>query len=116
MDTFEEAKMEIDDIVGRAKQVIDPLLAPTRKVIEDIKSKLAGGTDMIPTAVINEWTLVLGITLTELTAYKDAYALTSALWKVNIDSNSAQSLIARRPDQKKVDRILDARIRLGEAK
>lgn len=106
MDTeqeFDIAKANIDEIVARAQEIISPKIEPINRVIEDIKQKLIHGTDMIPTSQLHEWGLVLSVAITELTPHKDAYALSSSLWSIDIKKSNATNLAQRRQEQKKVD-------------
>ena len=102
-DEFDVVKSEIDEIVARAQEVIAPKIAPVNRVIADIKEQLAHGTDRIPTSQLHEWGLVLSVITSELTPQKDAYALASALWKVEINKSNAKNLAERRAEQKKVE-------------
>ena len=100
---FTETKAEIDEILASAYAIIEPKIAPVNDIIKDIKEKLAHGTDTIPTSQLHEWGLALSIATSELTPHKDAYALASALWKVDIAKSNAKSIAEKRADQKKVD-------------
>ena len=102
-DEFDIIKSEIDDIVAKAQEVIAPKVEPVNRVIADIKQQLAHGTDRIPTSQLHEWGLVLSVITSELTPQKDAYALASALWKVEISKSAAKNLAQRRAEQKKVE-------------
>lgn len=103
VDDFEAVKAGIDEIVARAQEVIAPKIAPVNRVIADIKEQLAHGTDRIPTSQLHEWGLVLSVITSELTPQKDAYALASALWKVEINKSNAKNLAERRAEQKKTE-------------
>ena len=100
---FLDVKAEIDNILATAYEVVSPLLAPVNKIIQDIKQQLAHGTDRISTDQLHEWGLALSVATSELTPQKDAYALASALWKVDIAKSNAKSIAEKRADQKKVD-------------
>ena len=103
MDEFITTKKEIEDIVTAAQSVILPKIQPVENVISDIKQQLAHGTDRIPTSQIQEWALALSVITSELTPHKEAYALASSLWKVEINKSNAKTLAERRAEQKKVD-------------
>lgn len=103
MDEFITTKSEIDEIVSSAQAVILPKIQPVENVIADIKQQLAHGTDRIPTSQIQEWALALSVITSELTPHKEAYALASSLWKVEINKSNAKTLAERRAEQKKVD-------------
>ena len=103
MDEFITAKSEIDEIVSSAQAVILPKIKPVENVISDIKQQLAHGTDRIPTSQIQEWALALSVITSELTPHKEAYALASSLWRVEINKSNAKTLTERRAEQKKVD-------------
>lgn len=103
MDEFITAKSEIDEIVSSAQAVILPKIKPVENVISDIKQQLAHGTDRIPTSQIQEWALALSVITSELTPHKEAYALASSLWRVEINKSNAKTLAERRAEQKKVD-------------
>lgn len=103
MDEFTTTKSEIDEIVSAAQAVILPKIQPVENVISDIKQQLAHGTDRIPTSQIQEWALALSVITSELTPHKEAYALASSLWKVEINKSNAKTLAERRAEQKKVD-------------
>lgn len=103
MDEFTTTKSEIDEIVSSAQAVILPKIQPVENVIADIKQQLAHGTDRIPTSQIQEWALALSVITSELTPHKEAYALASSLWKVEINKSNAKTLAERRAEQKKVD-------------
>lgn len=103
MDEFTTTKSEIDEIVSSAQAVILPKIQPVENVISDIKQQLAHGTDRIPTSQIQEWALALSVITSELTPYKEAYALASSLWKVEINKSNAKTLAERRAEQKRVD-------------
>ena len=103
MDEFITTKSEIDEIVSSAQAVILPKIKPVENVISDIKQQLAHGTDRIPTSQIQEWALALSVITSELTPHKEAYALASSLWRVEINKSNAKTLAERRTEQKKVD-------------
>lgn len=103
MSEFSTTKSEIDEIVSSAQAVILPKIKPVENVISDIKLQLAHGTDRIPTSQIQEWALALSVITSELTPYKEAYALASSLWRVEINKSNAKTLAERRAEQKKVD-------------
>lgn len=103
MNEFTTAKSEIDEIVSSAQAVILPKIKPVENVIADIKQQLAHGTDRIPTSQIQEWALALSVITSELTPHKEAYALASSLWRVEINKSNAKTLAERRAEQKKVD-------------
>lgn len=103
MDEFITTKSEIDEIVSSAQAVILPKIKPVENVISDIKQQLAHGTDRIPTSQIQEWALALSVITSELTPHKEAYALASSLWRVEINKSNAKTLAERRAEQKKVD-------------
>jgi hypothetical protein len=103
MDEFITTKSEVDEIVSSAQAVILPKIQPVENVIADIKQQLAHGTDRIPTSQIQEWALALSVITSELTPHKEAYALASSLWKVEINKSNAKTLAERRAEQKKVD-------------
>lgn len=103
MDEFITTKSEIDEIVSAAQAVILPKIQPVENVISDIKQQLAHGTDRIPTSQIQEWALALSVITSELTPHKEAYALASSLWRVEINKSNAKTLAERRAEQKKVD-------------
>ena len=103
MNEFTTAKSEIDEIVSSAQAVILPKIKPVENVISDIKLQLAHGTDRIPTSQIQEWALALSVITSELTPHKEAYALASSLWRVEINKSNAKTLAERRAEQKKVD-------------
>lgn len=103
MDEFITTKSEIDEIVSSAQAVILPKIKPVENVISDIKQQLAHGTDRIPTSQIQEWALALSVITSELTPHKEAYALASTLWRVEINKSNAKTLAERRAEQKKVD-------------
>ena len=103
MNEFTTAKSEIDEIVSSAQAVILPKIKPVENVISDIKLQLAHGTDRIPTSQIQEWALALSVITSELTPHKEAYALASSLWRVEISKSNAKTLAERRAEQKKVD-------------
>ena len=102
-DLFMQSKAEIDDILARAQSVLEPKLAPVRAVMDSIKTQLAHGTDRIPTSTINEWAVSLSVFTSELTPQKEAYALSAALWAVDIKKSNAKNLLERRAERKKVD-------------
>ena len=103
MSEFSTTKSEIDEIVSSAQAVILPKIKPVENVISDIKQQLAHGTDRIPTSQIQEWALALSVITSELTPHKEAYALASSLWRVEINKSNAKTLAERRAEQKKVD-------------
>lgn len=103
MSEFSTTKSEIDEIVSSAQAVILPKIKPVENVISDIKLQLAHGTDRIPTSQIQEWALALSVITSELTPHKEAYALASSLWRVEINKSNAKTLAERRAEQKKVD-------------
>ena len=103
MSEFTTTKSEIDEIVSSAQAVILPKIKPVENVISDIKLQLAHGTDRIPTSQIQEWALALSVITSELTPHKEAYALASSLWRVEINKSNAKTLAERRAEQKKVD-------------
>lgn len=103
MEEFTTVKSEIDEIVSSAQAVILPKIQPVENVISDIKQQLAHGTDRIPTSQIQEWALALSVITSELTPHKEAYALASSLWRVEINKSNAKTLAERRAEQKKVD-------------
>ena len=103
MSEFTTTKSEIDEIVSSAQAVILPKIKPVENVIADIKLQLAHGTDRIPTSQIQEWALALSVITSELTPHKEAYALASSLWRVEINKSNAKTLAERRAEQKKVD-------------
>ena len=103
MNEFTTTKSEIDEIVSSAQAVILPKIKPVENVISDIKLQLAHGTDRIPTSQIQEWALALSVITSELTPHKEAYALASSLWRVEINKSNAKTLAERRAEQKKVD-------------
>ena len=103
MNEFSTTKSEIDEIVSSAQAVILPKIKPVENVISDIKLQLAHGTDRIPTSQIQEWALALSVITSELTPHKEAYALASSLWRVEINKSNAKTLAERRAEQKKVD-------------
>ena len=103
MSEFSTTKSEIDEIVSSAQAVILPKIKPVENVIADIKLQLAHGTDRIPTSQIQEWALALSVITSELTPHKEAYALASSLWRVEINKSNAKTLAERRAEQKKVD-------------
>ena len=103
MEEFTTTKSEIDEIVSSAQAVILPKIQPVENVISDIKLQLAHGTDRIPTSQIQEWALALSVITSELTPHKEAYALASSLWRVEINKSNAKTLAERRAEQKKVD-------------
>lgn len=103
MSEFSTTKSEIDEIVSSAQAVILPKIKPVENVIADIKQQLAHGTDRIPTSQIQEWALALSVITSELTPHKEAYALASSLWRVEINKSNAKTLAERRAEQKKVD-------------
>ncbi len=100
---FSQKKLEIDEIVAKAQEVIGPKIEPVRRIIEDIKLQLSHGTDRIPTSQLHEWGLALSVATSELTPHKEAYALASALWRQDISKSNAKNLAERRAEQKKVD-------------
>ena len=100
---FLQTKQDIDGIVANAQAVISPKIQPVNEIINDIKRQLAHGTDRIPTSQLHDWAITLSVATSELTPFRDAYALTSALWKVDIAKSNAKSLAERRAETKKVD-------------
>lgn len=103
MDSFEQSKEQIQEILFAAEEAIKPRIAPVRELLVEIKQALAHGTDKISTNIFQDWAVTLGIYSSELTAYKEAYSLASALWKIDINNSNAKSLAERRAEQKKVD-------------
>lgn len=102
MAAFEETKLEIDELVAKAQEVIAPRLAPVQKVIDDIKVQLAHGTDRIPTSQLHEWGLVLSIMSAEMTPQKEAYGLACTLWKSDMSRTKAATLAERRLEKKAI--------------
>lgn len=100
---FTNLKISIDELVANAQNTIMPKVTPILNVIEDIKRQLVHGTDTIPTVQLHEWGLVLSVANTELTPQKDAYALASSLWNIEIKKSNATNLAQRRQEQRKVD-------------
>lgn len=100
---FLQTKEEIDDIIAKAEQVLQPKLEPVKKVMESIKTNLAHGTDRIPTQLLHEWALSLSVFQSELTPQKEAYALASILWKLDINKTNATNLAQRRAEQRKAE-------------
>ncbi len=102
-DTFDVVKEGIENILVEAQSVIKPKLRPLEELIDDIKVQLAHGTDRIPTSLLHEWGLTLSVIRTELSSQREAYALASGLWKVQINRSNAKSIAERRVEQKKVE-------------
>ena len=101
-DEFRASKQEIDEIVARAEAALASKLAPVREVVDEIRKLLAHGTDTIPTAVINQWTLELATTKSELSSFQEAYALASTLWDIDIRRAKAKNIVER-GDKRKTD-------------
>jgi ferritin-like metal-binding protein YciE len=103
MDTFEQTKEEIQEIVSRAEEVVAPKIEPIKQIIEEIKAALVHGTDTIPTSRVQDWALALSLYNADLSPHKEAFSLASMLWRVDINNSNAKTLADRRAEQKKAE-------------
>lgn len=93
------------DIIKSAEEVIMQKLKSANALIDDIKSQMVHGTDMITTTQIQEWAVVIPIICQELTPSKEAFALTKSLWEIELKKSAAKNLLELNKKKTEIDQI-----------
>lgn len=98
----------VDTLVKKAEKALEPRLRDVNNILVSVKEGLSNGVDTISTSQAKEWLIALSLMAFDLTPQREAFELTSSLWKLETEKLTAQRL-QNRGEKKKVD-IIDENV------
>lgn len=93
------------EMVDEAEQVVMHKLKAAKALLDDVKTQLVHGTDMIATSQIQEWSVAIPIMCQDLTPYKEAYALTKKLFEIENKKIAAKNLLELDKKKTEIDQL-----------
>ena len=95
----------IADLLTNAQAVVDKLLAGNNALINEIKTAMSKGVDMISTTQLQEWMMAIPIIIEEIVAHREAYGLTKELWNIEEKQMGAQNLLELDMKKSEIERL-----------
>lgn len=106
MEQLEMAKEEnFIGIVDKAEETIMKKLKSANELIADIKNQMVHGTDMISTAQIQDWAIIIPIICQDLTPSKEAFALTKSLWDIDLRCAAAKNILELNKKKTEIEQL-----------
>lgn len=85
--------MDIINIQRAAQSEADTLIKTAQNLVNEVKSVLQAGTDVLTLGQVEEWLLVIPVIISELAPVRDAYELTRKLYTIDSDTIQARTLL-----------------------
>lgn len=85
--------MDIVNIQTAAHSEADRLIRAATNLVNDVKSVLQAGTDLLTLHQVEDWLLAIPVIISELAPIRDAYELTRKLYTIDADVVEARTLL-----------------------